>query len=78
MKRYLVFIGLRYYPEGGGADFAFATDDLQYAVTKAQENITGSIADMWANVFDAKKCEIVIGFNWDGMEMKEWELKNRA
>jgi hypothetical protein len=69
MKRYLVFIGLSYYPEGGGSDFAFATDELDEAKAKA-ESIFGNKEDMWAEVFDAEDCKTVIGFNWNAWQQR--------
>jgi hypothetical protein len=37
MKKYLIFCGDSYYPQGGWADFAGAFDDLEEAKSAASE-----------------------------------------
>ena len=63
MKRYLVFIFEQFYPEGGGEDFALATDDLDKATAKAQ-TIFDVQDEMKANVFDAQTCKVVFRATW--------------
>jgi len=63
MKRYLVFIFEEIYPEGGGDDFALATDDLNEAQAKAQ-TIFGASDEMKAHVFDARAYKVVFRATW--------------
>lgn len=59
MKRYLVFCGDVYYPNGGMNDFRGGFDDEDNAITKCKEL---SDADSWAHVWDCDTMRIV----WEG------------
>ena len=57
VKRYLVFAGSFYYPNGGGNDFVFATDDLDEARDK--RNKYKKEAFDWSHIFDNETLEII-------------------
>lgn len=68
MKRYLLFVGDRYYPVGGAADFFgdFETEEEAWKVleTFASDRDYGSD---WANLLDAHSddpAEAVVGKWW--------------
>ena len=52
MKRYLVFGGDVYYPEGGFSDFVGEYDVEEDAIEKAKT--IGEDKYQWANVYDTK------------------------
>jgi hypothetical protein len=56
IKRYLVFAGPRYYPEGGWGDFRNAYDTLEEAIAFSSLMPT---ADYWTHIIDLQGlCEI--------------------
>lgn len=57
MKRYLVFAGQAYYPSGGANDFILATDDLEEARHKRNENKEEGFD--WSHIFDNETLEIL-------------------
>ena len=52
MKRYLVFGGSAYYPDGGWDDFLLDTSNLEEATNKVDEYCKNS--STWAHVADSK------------------------
>ena len=58
MKRYLVFYGSFYYPDGGWLDFKGDFDDLKIAHDFVIEN-TKQLRDLWYHIVDTKLMEVV-------------------
>lgn len=56
MKRYLVFGGTNYYPEGGWDDFFGSADSMLEAVTMVAKEMIG---DEWWQIVDTTTGEIV-------------------
>lgn len=64
-KRFILFAGDHYYPEGGWDDFQGFFDTAEEAFAKAKEKIifednSGSYSFDWYNVVDALTWEVVI------------------
>lgn len=60
MKRYLVFAGEVYEPQGGGEDFQEYFDDLNYAIQYADAYVTSDQHSLtFAHVWDAETKQIV-------------------
>jgi hypothetical protein len=60
MKRYLMFAGQNYYPEGGWFDCRGKFDTLEEAVEAAKETIPGDKQRWeWWHVVDAEEGEAV-------------------
>lgn len=55
-KRYLVFAGYKYYPEGGWSEFVMATDDPLEAIARAEETVNDENAkgERWSHVIDLR------------------------
>ena len=69
MKRYLVFAGIDYYPEGGWADFIFDTD-APFSPGPPPETAEGR--GPWLMVADTETDEVRF-WSWSG---SAWEEKN--
>jgi hypothetical protein len=63
MKRYMVFAGQDYYPNGGGDDFKgsfeYLVDATDEALRLTDSDGRGWSADDWAHVFD-KELDIIV------------------
>ena len=62
MKRFLLFIGLRYYAEGGWNEFVLASDDqseIQRRINEATQNKKPSEFPDWYHVVDLQSGEII-------------------
>lgn len=57
LKRYLVFCGFLYYPNGGMEDFSDDFDSLEEAMAHAKEK---EAEKDWAYVYDQEKKELII------------------
>jgi len=57
-KRYLLFSGYDYYPEGGAYDFKGSFETAEEAVKSHNLKYTNE----WANIFDLKEEKIVKQF----------------
>ena len=56
MKRYLVFIGNVYYPDGGFGDFAGDYDSEKAAIEKAESiKSIGDGVSRWSQVYDTEE-----------------------
>jgi len=57
-KRYLVFAGYSYYPEGGMGDFVESFDDMGKAIDRA--NKEAEDYDCWGHVWDSEEMKEVV------------------
>jgi len=55
MKRYILFTGYWFYPEGGARDEKRAFADLQEAIKEGRKTITDPSSHWW-NVLDCETC----------------------
>lgn len=60
MKRYLLFTGYDYYPDGGWSDFKESFDSLEEAIAASQKS--PYYCD-WNQVVDTETMEIVCRFD---------------
>lgn len=75
MKRYLVFVGCKYYPGGGAEDFDGEHDSAAAAISQAMDAAKEAAANYsdqmwcyaWAHVFDTKTKKII----WKNGEAKK-------
>lgn len=58
LKRYLVFVGDCYYPQGGMQDFCGSRETEEAAITFAQSKINGE-GLRWAHVYDTAANKII-------------------
>ena len=72
-KRYILFAGDRYYPEGGAYDLIDFFDSVQEAVNHFQTELGIQIDSPWANIYDLQKKEVTISFHeYDGWVDGDW------
>ena len=62
MKRYLIFLGLEYYPEGGMNDFLIDCDTLEeckIAINKEIKTSNYKERYNWSHIYDTETKKIV-------------------
>ena len=59
-KRFLVFAGDNYYPNGGWHDFSESFDDMNTAVEFARNVRTGNYD--WSHVLDSERQKVIAEF----------------
>ncbi len=69
MKRFLLFAGDCYYPDGGALDFRGDFGNLQNAINYHSTLNIPTISGGWAHVFDFKEKKIV---KWYSTNSGEW------
>lgn len=60
MEYYLVFAGLRYYPQGGAGDLIFGTPNEEEAINFLHDHlIAKGCVDDWGHVYSLKDLKII-------------------
>ena len=69
MKRYILFTGYWYYPEGGARDEMRTFDNLDEAIAEGKKTITDP-SEHWWNVLDCETAQHVADSNRGFMILK--------
>lgn len=65
LKKFLLFTGRDFYPEGGAVDYYCSFDKLEDATCLAREMLTRPDSIQWANVIDTEE-EVMYKLAWNG------------
>ena len=73
MKRYLLFVGECYHPNGGIDDLAGDYDSPEDAVSDLRRN--HGPGDMWAEIVDHSTMLRVAAYSNDSYKKREWTVR---
>lgn len=76
MKRYLLFCGDRFYPDGGMKDLAKSSDDITSLFTHWDEwcDRSSSLVSLWGHIYDTQEEKIILFTEYDNGQKCKWAM----